>query len=130
MPESERFMFGTAWSNWSWWQPNGNDDTPTRCEENHYFLLSDATTWVANGGVGVGITSDSDCTGCSNTYDIENYWYNVSTETYTYSDTDTSDSGRSTSTSGGNSINININVIDRMLTFVFLFMLQLYLLID
>ena len=64
--------------NRSWWQPDGSDGLPNRCEENHYYLHPSAGIWVANGGPGVDIDSDAGCQGCSHTYDIVEFWYNTS----------------------------------------------------
>lgn len=75
MPENDRYMFGTAWTNWSFWEPNGEGDTPNKCVENHYFKLQSSNTWVANGGPDVtSITSDSGCIGCGNIAAIESFW--------------------------------------------------------
>ena len=76
MPEADDYMFGTAWSNWSWWKPDGTGTRPNRCEENHYYLTG--SKWVPNGGPNAGVSSDSNCKGCSNTYSIEDVWDTLS----------------------------------------------------
>ena len=89
MPESDDYMFGTAWSNWSWWKPDGSNGKPSKCEENHYYLANNK--WVPNGGPNTGVSSDSNCKGCSNTYSIADIWDTLSGGGSTGGDDDDTD---------------------------------------
>jgi hypothetical protein len=56
LPESNRYLFGTAWTPWSWWSP------PHPCTENHYWRDNHGT-WRANGGPAVPVSHS--CRGCA-----------------------------------------------------------------
>ena len=74
----------------SWWEADGQDGRPNRCEENHYYLLESETeqdyyTWVPNGGPKSPIDDDTGCVGCENAYDLMQFWdgysaYKVATQ--------------------------------------------------